>query len=366
MMRRTILAALAALTMAAGQAAALGLPWQAKTAEPAPQPRPVVSIIVQNDLAALPSVPGVIAARIEVALGFQTLGRVAARHVDVGAIVAKDQVLATLDPKDLQGDVRAAQAAVDAARVQERTAQASAERARSLAQRNVTSAAQVEQVDRALASATAARQQAESELIRARDAEGFAEMRAPFAGVISAVHANAGAVVSAGEPVIQLSAQDGIEAVIDLPDTVLSRLKTGDRYDIWSESDPTRLFPGTISQIEPVTDAITRTRRVHLALGDDSGLRLGALVRARPTGGAAAQLVLPESALLDRDGTPGVWIVSRAGEQASVALRAVQIQGPALNGRVAVISGLTEGEEVVIRGIHSLTEGHAVGESVAP
>lgn len=365
MMNRTILAALAALVMA-GQAVALDLPWQAKTAEPAAPPRPVVSILVQDDLAALPSVPGVIAARIEVALGFQTLGRIAERQVDVGAVVREGQVLATLDPKDLQGDVRAAQAAVEAARVQERTAQSSAERARSLAQRNVASAAQVEQVDRALASATAARQQAESELIRARDAEGFAEMRAPFAGVISAVHANAGAVVSAGEPVIQLSAQDGIEAVIDLPDAALSRLKTGDLYDIWSESDPARLYPGKISQIDPVADAMTRTRRVHLALGNDTGLRLGALVRARPAGNAAARLALPESAILDRDGMPGVWIVSRTGELASVAWRAVQIQGPALSGHITIASGLSVGEEVVIRGIHSLTEGQAVGESVAP
>lgn len=365
MMRRMILAVLAACAWAV-QAAALDLPWQDKASAPAPEPRPVVSIRVEDDMAALPSTPGVIAARIEVALGFQTLGRITARHVDVGDIVSRGQVLAALDPDDLQGEVRAAQAAVEAARVQERTAQASADRTRSLAQRNVASAAQVEQVDRALASATAARQQAESELIRARDAEGFAEMRAPFAGVISAVHANAGAVVNAGEPVIQLSAQEGIEAVIDLPDAALARLKTGDRYDVWSEADPAHLFPATVAQIEPVADAVTRTRRVHLDLRDDAALRLGALVRARPSGGPAARLALPESAILDPDGTPQVWIVSRDGDRASVALREVQTQGPALNGRIAIAAGLAPGDEVVIRGIHSLTEGQAVGESVAP
>ncbi|WP_017999308.1 efflux RND transporter periplasmic adaptor subunit [Paracoccus sp. N5] len=365
MMRRTILAALAAFAWA-GQAAALDLPWQDKAPASAPEPRPVVSIRVEDDMAALPSTPGVIAARIEVALGFQTLGRITARHVDVGDIVSRGQVLAALDPDDLQGEVRAAQAALEAARVQERTAQASADRTRSLAQRNVASAAQVEQVDRALASATAARQQAESELIRARDAEGFAEMRAPFAGVISAVHANAGAVVNAGEPVIQLSAQEGIEAVIDLPDAALARLKTGDRYDVWSEADPARLFPATVAQIEPVADAVTRTRRVHLALRDDAALRLGALVRARPSGGPAARLTLPESAILDRGGRPRVWIVSRDGDRASVALREVQARDPALNGRIAIAAGLAPGDEVVIRGIHSLTEGQAVGESVAP
>lgn len=366
MMRRTILATALAAWALAGPAAALDLPWQDKTPTAAPPPRPVASVLIDDDRTALPSVPGVIAARIEVALGFQTLGRITVRHVDVGDIVTQGQVLAALNPDDLQGQARAAQAALDAARVQERTAQASAERARSLAQRNVTSTAQVEQVDRALAAATAARQQAESELIRARDAERFAEMRAPFAGVISAVHANAGAVVSAGEPVIQLSAQDGIEAVIDLPDAALSRLRTGDRYDIWSEADPSRLFPATVSQIEPVADAVTRTRRVHLALGDDSGLRLGALVRTRPSGGADSRLTLPEGAILDPDGRPQVWVVDRKADQASVTLRSVQTQGPALNGRVIIGAGLTAGDEVVIRGIHSLTEGQAVGESVAP
>ncbi|WP_323716255.1 efflux RND transporter periplasmic adaptor subunit [Paracoccus aminovorans] len=362
-MRKVLIPALLVVMALAQQAAGFGMSRQ----DPAPEPpRPVVSVLVSDDLAARHSIPGVIAARIEVALGFQTLGRLTARDVDVGDIVRQGQVLASLDPGDLQGDVRAAQAAVDAGQVELRTAQASADRTRALARRNVASAAQLEQVERALAAAMAAEQQAESELIRARDAEGFAEMRAPFDGVISAVHANPGAVVSAGEPVIRLSAQKGIEAVIDLPDTALSRVKAGDRYEIWSEDEPDRLLPATVSQIEPVADAMTRTRQVHLSLGDDAALRLGALVRARPAGPAQARPTLPEGAILQRDGASLVWIVTRDGDRASVSLRPVQIQGPPLGGRVAIRSGLATGDEVVIRGIHSLAEGQAVGASVAP
>jgi RND family efflux transporter MFP subunit len=362
MMRKTILVAtLAALAMTR-QAAGMDGHEPASTA----RPRPVVSTLIDDDIAARPSIPGVIAARIEVTLGFQTLGRITARNVDVGDVVSQGQLLASLNPDDLQSDVRTAQAAVESAREQERTALASAERARALAQRNVTSTAQVEVVDSALIAATAARQQAESELIRARDTEGYAEMHAPFAGVISAVYANAGAVVNAGDSVVQLSAQNEIEAVIDLPDAVLSRLKIGDRYDVWSETAPTELYPASVSQIEPIADAATRTRRVHLALGDDAELRLGALVRARPSGGGTASLSIPESAILDRDGTPHVWIVRRDGEEGSVTLRQIQPQGPALNGRIIVQKGIAAGEEVVTRGIHSLTEGQAVGERVAP
>ncbi|WP_258869748.1 efflux RND transporter periplasmic adaptor subunit, partial [Paracoccus thiocyanatus] len=168
---------------------------------------------------------------------------------------------------------------------------------RALAGRNVASTAQLEQAERALAAAQAAAQQAQSELVRARDAAGFAEMRAPFDGVVSATFANAGAVVSAGEPVLRLSTQDGIEAVIDLPDTVLSHVRQGDPYEVWTENEPGRILPATVSQIEPVADAATRTRRIHLALEPDADLRLGALVRARPAGAAAARLVLPQAAV---------------------------------------------------------------------
>ncbi|WP_233253271.1 efflux RND transporter periplasmic adaptor subunit [Paracoccus binzhouensis] len=365
MRRPALLALLLSLVLAQG-APAFDLPWRKPRPAPEPPPRPVVSIVVSDDMTAGASVPGVIAARIEVALGFQTLGRVTARNVDIGDTVGKGQVLATLNPEDLRGEVRAAQAAVDAARVELRTVQATADRTRALARRNVASAAQLEQVERALAAARAAEQQAESELIRARDAEGFAEMRAPFDGVISAVFANAGAVVSAGEPVVRLSAQDGIEAVIDLPDIALSRIRHGDPYEVWSETEPDRLLPATVSQIEPVADAVTRTRRIHLALPEDADLRLGALVRARPGSAATARLVLPQAAILDRNGAPHVWVVDRTGNDARVALRGIAVQGPARGGRVTVESGLDEGEEVVIRGIHSLTEGQSVGPGVTP
>ncbi|RQP06102.1 MAG: efflux RND transporter periplasmic adaptor subunit [Paracoccus sp. BP8] len=366
MMRKTLVPAFLALTLLAGTAAGFTLPWRKPPAQPEAAPRPVVSTLVSDAQAAGHSVPGVIAARIEVALGFQTLGRVTARNVDIGDVVRQGDVLATLNPDDLQGDVRAAQAAVEAAQVELRTAQASAERTRALARRNVASTAQLEQVERALAAAQATEQQAQSELIRARDAEGFAEMRAPFDGVISAVFANAGAVVSAGEPVLRLSTQDGIEAVIDLPDTVLSRVGPGDPYEVWSENEPERILPATVSQIEPVADAVTRTRRIHLALGEDADLRLGALVRARPAGAAAARLVLPEAAILQRDNGAHVWVVSREGDQGTVSLRRIEVLGPPIGRSVTVASGLSPGEEVVIRGIHSLTEGQSVGPSVTP
>ncbi|WP_258869749.1 hypothetical protein [Paracoccus thiocyanatus] len=59
-------------------------------------------------------------------------------------------------------------------------------------------------------------------------------------------------------------------------------------------------------------------------------------------------------------------MVIRDGDRGTVSLRRVQTAGPAPGGRLTIASGLAEGEEVVIRGIHSLTEGQTVGPSVTP
>lgn len=366
MIRRTVIFGGLALTLLLGSAMALTKPWQWNAPETSAPIRPVASIIIADRPSPAYSVPGIIAARIEVALGFQTLGRITVRNVEIGDIVQKGEVLARLNPDDLRSDVNAAQAAVETAQVELLTAQATAERTRSLVRRNVASTAQLEQVERALTAAQASVQQAQSELIRANDAESFAEMRAPFDGVISAVFANAGAVVSAGEPVVQLSAQKGLEAVIDLPEAALSHIRLGNRYEVWSESDDQNLEPATVSQIEPVTDAPTRTRRVHLALATDNSFRLGSLIRARPAGTGQTLMVLPQTAVLERDGQPMVWMVSRDGASGTVGLRAITLDGPAVNGFFSVASGIMAGDEVVIRGIHSLSEDQPVGQSVTP
>lgn len=366
--RPWIAAIVAALVMAAcfQPAHALSLPWSRAPEAPAERPRPVVSMVLSDSMTEDISIPGEIRARIEVDLAFQTLGRMTARNVDVGDVVRRGQVLAMLDPEDLQDQVRAAEAALAAAEVELRTARATAERTRALASRNVATTAQLEQAERLLATAEAAREQARSQLIRARDAETFAEMTAPFDGVISAVMANPGTVVNAGEPVMQLAGHADLEAVIDVQPAQLARLEPGDAFEIWSENHPEERHLARVARIEPMADAATRTRRVRLALGHDQGFRLGALVRAQPATRDMRRLAIPASAVLERDGRTCVWVVTREGATGHVSLREVRLAGPGPRDTMMVESGLEAGDEVVIRGIHSLTEGQLVGKGVTP
>lgn len=335
-------------------------------------PRPVVSEILSDRDAKARAIPGFVAARTEVALAFLTLGRLIERNVDLGMLVDQGMVVARLDPEDLDGQVRAAQAAVSAAQAQFDTAMATAERTRHLALREVASTAQLELVENALASATSSLQQAQSQLVRARDQQGFAEITAPFDGVITAVWAEPGEVVPAGAPIATLSGRDLRDAVIDLPEAELTGMEPGAHWTVWQEGNPAMQFTATVDRIAPLADTRTRTRRVHLSLPAEAPFRLGALIHAARADEDRQELTLPASAILQGEagsplqaGPAQVWVVTRDHpDSGTVALHPVTIALRA-DGRVD-ITGLPEGTEVVTRGIRSLSEGQAVAGSVAP
>ena len=101
-------------------------------------------------------------------------------------------------------------------------------------------------------------------------------------------------------------------------------------------------------------------------MGETSGLRIGSLIRARRAGADALRLTVPAAAVVvGPEGGAGVWTVTRQGDGGTVALTPVTL-GATEGGRTEVTGGLTPGAEVVVRGVHSLTQGQAVGPRVAP
>lgn len=367
MASRAVLLGLA-LTAIPAIAGALSLPswlvFATEASDPGP-PRPVVTEILEDDAQAMRWVPGVVASRTQVTMAFQSLGRMVARHVELGDRVEAGARLAELATEDLAASTRAARAATDAAEVQVRTAQSTLERTQALASRGVASNAQLEQAQRAAAAAEAAVAQARSELLRAEDAEGFAIMSAPFAGVVSAIYEAPGAVVGAGAPVLQLSAEDRREAVIDLPETALAGLPADAAFTVWQRIQPAVEVPAVLDRIDPLADRATRTRRAYLSLPPDAPFRLGALIRARLGTAGAPALTVAAEAVFERDGGSWVWSVMRRADGAQVVAVPVST-GAELQGRVVITAGLAEGDEVVVRGVRSLEDGQAVGRRVEP
>ncbi|MEM5493088.1 efflux RND transporter periplasmic adaptor subunit [Hoeflea sp. AS16] len=340
---------------------ALAFPANAENSvEPAGPARPVVSVLVDPQVGISQSYTGTVVARTQTALGFPMIGTVSARPVNTGDLVRKGDVLARLDTEDLNADLRTADAGVTVAEAQLRSATDARDRAKTLAERGVGSATRLEDAERALVSAQARLEQARASQARALDIMELATLTAPYDGVVTGTFAEPGATLTAGQTILQLSAIGEREIVIDVSETEASLSAQGDRFTASLLAAESIKVDAVLTRIDPVAERATRTYRLHLAIEDaPAEFRLGSLVKVLPAGGEDADILLPQSALLD---PPAVWVVDRSTN--TVSLRPVTVSETA-GEFVVITTGLSAGDEVVTRGIHSLEEGQAVGPRVS-
>lgn len=326
----------------------------------APQaPRPVVSENVQAVAEFGRTVLGVVSSRTEADLAFPVAGTIAERPVDAGALVLADGVLAVLDPTDFEASVRIADAAHVVAKARLKTSTDALDRAQILLDRGVDSSQDVERAQQDVASAQAAVDQADADGIDARENLENATLHAPQAGVVSLIYQEAGAELTAGQPVLRLSGTDALEVLVGITEDQTVVYALGTEFVLVLDANRDVSASGILRMIDPVANSQTRTRQVHIKITDPPiGFRLGALIRVTPASVGDANVSLPQTALRD-DGT--VWVVARpAGTVRAVAVTTRDEFG----GRVLVTSGLSEGDEVIVKGVDKLTEGQVVGRKV--
>jgi multidrug efflux pump subunit AcrA (membrane-fusion protein) len=146
---------------------------------------------------------GEVRARVEARLGFRLSGKLAKRMVEVGQSVKVGQVLAQLDPSDLQLAVDSARAQAEAARTQRDLAAADFKRFQALKEQNFISGAELERRDAALKAAQAQLDQAQAQLAVQSNQAAYTSLRADASGVVTAVEAEVGQVLAAGATVLR-------------------------------------------------------------------------------------------------------------------------------------------------------------------
>jgi RND family efflux transporter MFP subunit len=323
-----------------------------------PQIRPVLSTVAAETSIDPLRLAGVVAARVETPFAFRVLGRMTSRPVNIGDLVEKGQTLATIDPLALQLAVRSAEADLASADAQAVNALGVADRQGALLKTGAATQAQIEAANQARDSALAGQSHARAALAKAREALGYAALKADFAGVVTNTGAVVGQTVSPGQLVVDLANPALRDAVIDAPDSAASTLRLGDPFEVAAELDPSVRMAGKVREIAPQADAATRTRRVKIALDRASNaFRLGSTIIAWPAGAARVAVWLPASAILTRDGKTYVWIVDRASLK--VSTRPVTLADPHADP-VEVTGGLAAAMRVVTAGVHSLSEGQEV------
>ncbi len=304
--------------------------------------------------------PGEIRARQESALAFRVGGNLVRRTVDIGDRVKRGQVLAELDPADLQLQAQATQAQLTAARAELTRASADRSRYAKLVQQQLVSRSTADAQDAAVAAAAGQVKAIAAQLDVARNAAGYAQLRAPRDGVVADRQAEAGQVVAAGQPVFTLAGDAGREVAIALPEGDIRQFRIGQPVVVELWNAPGHQWPGTIREIAPAADPQARTyaARVALSGAGAEAVELGQSARVYVLSDRNAALAIPLSAL--QRGTHGemaVWVVDPA--KGIAHLKPIRT-GAIGSDSVPVIAGITSSDWIVAAGGHLLHEGERV------
>ncbi|MCK6450916.1 MAG: efflux RND transporter periplasmic adaptor subunit [Alphaproteobacteria bacterium] len=325
----------------------------------APVIRPVRTITaeVQQEASGI-ALTGEIKARQESAHGFRIGGQVVARLVDVGDTVKKDQPLARIDDRDQKNQIRAAQAAVTAARAEVERAKPQEERQRQLLASGYTTQVQYDNALKLLRSAEANLESASSSLKLAQDQLKYTVLAAEFDGVVTATGVEAGQVVQAGQMVVVVADPDQREAVVGVPETRMRTVPPDFRVDVELVSNPAIKTTGKLREVSPIADPVTRSFTVKVSLDNPPPeMRLGSTIRASGSGQVANTVSLPPSAVFERDKKPMVWVVNPADK--TVAMKPIVVLRNDTD-RIIVSEGIASGDIVVTAGVMKLSPGQKV------
>lgn len=347
-------------------AMALVLAACGKAPEPVEEIRPVRTLTVgASQTSAEHRYSGEVRARYESTLGFRVPGKLVGRKVDVGMQVKAGQVLAQLDPKDLALSESAAQAQVAAARAQAEVAELDYRRVKELLAKGFISKAEYDRQETQL---KATKAQAEAVVAQAAvqtNQTAYSRLLADHDGVVTAVLAEVGQVVSAGQPVIQIARQGEIEIAVAIPEDRVSSLSVGMPVSVSLWSLPGKSFAGHIRELSSAADPYARTYGLRVSVAEpppEMKLRMTATVSI-PLPGQPDRIHLPSAAMVTQDGKAGVWVVEP--ETSSVHFKAVEFAG--VDGsQVLIGSGLSGGEVVVTAGAAYLHAGQKVKLLAAP
>jgi HlyD family secretion protein len=336
---------------------------------------------------------GTVEARRSWMVGPTVAGRVLSVRVDVGDTVKAGQLLAEMDPVDLDQRLAALDAALARASSTQAAAQAqvadatarrelaaiNAKRNQDLAAQNFISPGALEGRLQEKASADAALQAAQANLsgsaqdITRQKAEraalqqqrGNVRLLAPSDAVVTSRDAEAGSTVVAGQAVLRLIDPASLWVRMRVDQGRSAGLATGLKANIVLRSQPRTPLQGQVARVELLADAVTEERIAQIAFAAAPAPASASPVAASVGELAEVELQLPETAtalLLPNasiqrlQGQTGVWRLS----EGKPAFAPVRLGTSSLDGRVQVLEGLKAGDSVVVYSQKALTEGARV------
>ncbi len=182
----------------------------------------------------------------------------------------------------------------------------------------------------------------------------YATITAPFTGIITKKNVNIGDLAAPGKPLMELEDETDLQLVANIPETMILKIHVGDTLPV---SVPAAGFSssGSVKEISPAADPLSRTAPIKLSLPANPNLRSGQFARVSLPERSIEAIYIPQSALLAFGQMERVFTVS----DAKARLRLVRT-GAVENGKVEILAGIGPGDQVITQGNKDLTDGQSV------
>jgi len=334
--------------------------------------------------------PGSIQAIAEAPIFARSEGYLRRRMADIGDRVRAEQLLAIVEAPEVDSQVRQAQATLSRAEAtlaqtkasleqsntQLKLAEVTAQRWTTLFAKRVVSRQEVDEKQAAfearkadneaaranVAAATQAIAAAQAELQRLLELKGFQEIRAPFAGVITARNTDVGALIrsgaSEGRELFRLAQIDTVRIMVQVPQPNVPAIRVGEAATVTVEERPNLRYAGRIARTANALDPATRTllTEIHVR-NQDNVLLPGMYAQVRLADAKSAPAItIPGETLVIRSDGPQVAVVLEDGKVHFQKL----VLGRDYGAEIEVVSGLRGGESVVINPSDDVQEGGVV------
>ncbi len=279
-----------------------------------------------------------------VSVNAQLAGALLRVNVEEGSRVSEGQILAEIDARELEAQVRAAEAALV-------FAQSTADRSKQLFDGQIVTAAEYERDRSALASAQASLTQLKTRL-------GYAVIASPISGVVTARFVQGGDIVNNNTRMFTVADLSTLVVRLPVSELEVAQLRTGEPVTLRVDALGGAPYPGRIRRIFPAADSVSRLVPVEVAVSGNSTaqLRPGYTVRANlQLDTRDDALVVPTRAVLGATGARSVFVIkSGLAERRSVRV------GDDIDGQLEVFSGLALGDTVIVAGNSLVREGGQV------
>ncbi len=339
--------------------------------EPDTDPKPTLVPAIQvTDPSSLSkrAFPGRARAGQEVNLSFRVSGPLIELPVNVGDEISKGDVVARIDPQDYLNALDAANGTLNKAQAKARQAAADYDRQLSVFKEDpgATSQTAIDLTRAARDSSQAAVRTMQSAVQTAEDKVSYTSLQAPFDGVVVETFVENFETVIAKEPVLRLLDPSSIEFQISVPENLIGYAPLVEEVTVTFDALPGVTVPASIKEIGKEASRATRTYPVKLVMEQPEGAEIlpgmagSARIAARlPEAASSTGIQVPATAIFagqDPDKSY-VWVIDETSK--AIASREIQI-GRLSNAGVVVRSGLSAGEWIVTKGVHSVREGQVV------